>query len=195
MCSGIVSTMKRAEQYQPVDGEGLTEHEENSLKQWYLIMAKPNQDERAEINLVRQGYEVYRPMARVPKTRRGKRVMMVESLFPRYQFIRLQRLVDNWAPIRSTYGVLTLVRFGLIPAVVPEELVKFLRENESDFEKNAISLNDFKKNDRVKIIDGPLQGCEAIFQNYDGKERAILLLKFLGRTKKVAVGSGTLIGV
>jgi len=168
---------------------------DKSARQWFLIMAKPNQDERAETNLVRQGYDVYRPMARVPKMRRGKRVMVVESLFPRYLFIQLQRLVDNWAPIRSTYGVLTLVRFGLLPAVVPDGLVSFLRENEEDYEKRAVSLDDFKKNDRVRIVEGALQGCEAIFQSYDGKERAILLLKFLGQTKQVAVAVDALAGM
>jgi len=166
-----------------------------TLRQWFLIMAKPNQDERAHVNLQRQGYEVYRPLARVPKKQRGKRVVIVESLFPRYLFIHLQQLLDNWAPIRSTYGVLTLVRFGQLPAVVPDDLISFLQENEGDFEKRAVSLEDFKKNERVRIVAGPLRGCEAIFQRYDGKERAVLLLKFLGRVKKVVIPVPAVIGV
>jgi len=166
---------------------------EQSTRQWFLIMAKSGQDERAEINLSRQGYEVYRPLARVQKTRRGKRMVVVESLFPRYMFIHLQQLVDDWAPIRSTYGVLTLVRFGQYTAVVPDDLVSFIQIHEDDYEKRAISLNDFKKNTRVKIVEGALRGCEAIFQSYDGKERVILLLKFLGQIKKVVLPAPSII--
>ncbi len=166
---------------------------ENIEKQWFLLMAKPNQDERAEINLGRQGYDIYRPMAKVPKNRRGKRIFVVESLFPRYMFIRMSRLSDNWSPIRSTFGVSRLVRFGAMPPVVPDNLIKYLRGSEDVMERRAISLVDFKKNDKVKIVDGALRGCEAIFQCYEGKKRAALLIKLLGQQKKVVVHAATLV--
>jgi len=167
---------------------------ESMDKQWFLLMAKPNQDERAETNLQRQDFEVYRPMARVPKKRRGKRIFVVESLFPRYMFIHMSRLADNWSPIRSTYGVSQLVRFGALPPAVPDALIHYLRDSEGAFEQRAISLADFKKDDKVKIVDGALRGCEGIFQCYDGKERAALLIKILGRQKQVVVPAAALVG-
>ncbi|PIW56856.1 MAG: transcription/translation regulatory transformer protein RfaH, partial [Piscirickettsiaceae bacterium CG12_big_fil_rev_8_21_14_0_65_44_934] len=72
---------------------------------WYLVMAKPKQDEVAESQLAQQGYCVYRPEVILQKQRRGKMVALVESLFPRYLFVKLIEGVDSWGTIRSTKGV------------------------------------------------------------------------------------------
>lgn len=69
-------------------------------RQWYLLTSKPFKDELAEIELGKQGYEVYRPLAQRLRKQRGKLVKKTESLFPRYLFIALNELTDNWAPIR-----------------------------------------------------------------------------------------------
>ena len=156
-------------------------------KSWFLIMCKPNQDARAESNLVRQGYEIYRPLARVPKIRGGKRIYVVESLFPRYIFIHLDRVIDNWGPIRSTLGVSGLVQFGPNTPCVPNELIALIKANEHEYEKLAFDLEGFEKNELVRISDGPLAGCEAIFQAIDGKERAILLISILGAQKLIKI--------
>ena len=33
-----------------------------AARHWYLLQCKPRQDERAEENLLRQGYHCYRPL-------------------------------------------------------------------------------------------------------------------------------------
>ncbi|MNG06767.1 Transcription antitermination protein RfaH [compost metagenome] len=56
---------------------------------WYLVQCKPRQDERAEENLLRQGYACYRPQHSCERIVRGRRQPIVESLFPGYLFIQL----------------------------------------------------------------------------------------------------------
>jgi hypothetical protein len=34
------------------------------MKNWHLLMTKPNEDKRAEENLLNQGYELFRPVLR-----------------------------------------------------------------------------------------------------------------------------------
>ena len=82
-----------------------------SGKFWYLLYAKPRQEKIAVENLQRQNYAVYFPQVSMWRTRRGVRQKVVEPLFPRYLFIHLDSHTDNWAPIRSTLGVMSLVRF------------------------------------------------------------------------------------
>jgi transcriptional antiterminator RfaH len=163
-----------------------------SNSHWYLLTAKPNQDQRAADNLENQGYTIYRPLARVPRVRRGKRCYGIESMFPRYLFIRLDPDNDNWAPIRSTYGVSGFVKFGLYPSMVPDELIDYLQQHEEEFPGRAVTIEDFKQNDLVQVTEGAFKGCEGIFQKFDGEERAFILLHFLGHQRPVAVSTTVL---
>src|SRR4030065_2468428 len=101
-------------------------------KSWYLVYAKPRQEEVALTNLVRQGYGAYLPRVREARKRQGRRIMVVDPLFPRYLFIYLDTHTDNWGPIRSTLGVASLVRFGQEPACIPDELIDFLKTREGE---------------------------------------------------------------
>ncbi len=88
---------------------------------WYLVQCKPRQDERAEENLLRQGYECSRPACRRERLLRGQMQHVQESLFPGYLFIHMPQGA-NWAPLRSTRGVARVVAFGGRPLAVSHEL-------------------------------------------------------------------------
>jgi transcriptional antiterminator RfaH len=63
---------------------------------------------------------------------RGRYRSLVEPMFPRYLFIQLDDEGDDWGPIRSTIGVANMVRFGMMPARVPDGLVQLLRGREDE---------------------------------------------------------------
>ncbi len=95
----------------------------DTQKAWYLIYTKPRQERYARENLERQGYEVYLPLMKDRRRRKGRYVEIVDALFPRYLFIHLDQDTDNWSPIRSTFGVSGLVYFGFKPARVASDFV------------------------------------------------------------------------
>lgn len=160
--------------------------EDIAKREWYLLTCKPRQDDRAEENLIRQNYEVYRPIAKRLHRHRGKMLVRTESLFPRYIFIHLDDgLADNWAPIRSTYGVSAFVRANkeILPPPVPEKLILDLKGREKILGDKAFDLDHFHKGQKVIITDGPFKGLEAVFDKYDGEERSMILLKLLETTR------------
>ena len=159
----------------------------NESKSWFVVTSKPRQDAYAEEQLNSQGYNTYRPIAVREQRRRGKLVKVTESLFPRYMFIELDVERDNWSPIRSTYGVSGFVQFGGTPMSVPESLVENLRHREAQYQGRAIDLDRFHKGDVVVIKSGPFEGLNAVFERYNGEERAILLMNILHEQAKVAV--------
>ncbi len=142
---------------------------------WYLVQSRPRQAERAEFNLRNQGYVVYHPRLSIERIRRGRRLFCEEPLFPNYLFIRLQRWVDNWHPLRSTRGVARLVGFGGEPQPVDDALIDDIRRRLS---KQSVEPA-LEAGQPVKITDGPFRGLDAIFQSYDGEQRAILLIELL----------------
>lgn len=149
---------------------------ESHKREWYLVYCKPRQELVAQTNLERQGYEIYLPMIRNSKRSNGRRITCVEPLFPRYLFIHLAKGLDSWSPIKSTIGVSHLVKFGLEPAKVPDNLVQTLMQQADEggiFDSKQMEL---KPGDHVRIADGIMEGYEGILLARTSKERVMILL-------------------
>ena len=154
---------------------------------WYVIHAKPRQEHRALLNLENQGYQCYLPQRAAQKLRRGVLEVLQEPLFPRYFFICLDASQSgkSWAPIRSTLGVSRLLTFGNEPARVDPRLIDILREQEQYVPVAATRLHN--PGDRVRIIDGPFAGLEAIYQMDNGESRAMVLIELLSKPTKLTL--------
>ena len=150
-------------------------------KSWYLVYTKPRGEETALANLARQGYEVYFPRVQLMRKRQRGRMAVVEPLFPRYLFIRLDNQSDNWAPIRSTLGVTSLVRFGHEPAKVPDDLIRFLQQQEDSDGLRHWTDPAIEAGDHVRVADGAFQGYKGILLARSSRERVFVLLDILGK--------------
>ncbi|MEE4296172.1 MAG: transcription/translation regulatory transformer protein RfaH [Wenzhouxiangella sp.] len=155
---------------------------------WHAVFCKPRQDERAEFHLRNQGFETFLPRVRESRVRNGKRQLIVESMFPRYLFIKLATDGQDWAPIRSTRGAVGLVRHGNDIATVPAAIVEDLRQRVDDH--GVVHLGgtiEFQPNETIEITDGPLAGYRALFQARTGPERVAVLLTLLNHERRVEV--------
>lgn len=153
---------------------------------WYAVCCKPRQEAIAEENLLRQGYRVYLPRIRNAHHRRGQWIDVVEPLFPRYLFIRVDPTLRSTAPVRSTRGAIGLVRFGGQPAAIPEEVIDALAQREApDSGLHQDNRPLFCTGESIKLTEGPLAGMEGIFVEEDGEKRVTVLLELLGKSNKV----------
>lgn len=150
-------------------------------RNWYLVYTKPRMEQVAEQNLQRQGYETYLPMLHQPRRRNGRYHKSIEPCFPRYLFIYLDTKTDNWAPIRSTVGVAKMIEFGGVPALVPNNLITMLRNNESADGLQQIQEPVIKTGDQVVIIEGPFAGYRGIYQQQQSRERVAILMDIVGK--------------
>lgn len=158
------------------------------MERWFAISCKPRQEWVARDNLLRQGFHVYLPRIQVKKRRRSQWVDVIEVLFPRYLFIRIDPAKNSIAPIRSTLGVVGLVRFGGQPAVVADEVMNALFQRENpDTRLHQDNQPLFNVGEPVRMIEGPLAGLEGIFVQEEGEKRVIVLLELLGKANKVRV--------
>ena len=147
-----------------------------SQPRWYLIQCRARQHERAQEHLQRQGFECYCPLYEREHVRRGRKELTSAALFPSYLFIRLDRVHDNWLPIRSTRGVMQIVRFNENPLPVADGIVEAIRRRT---EGQRIREPHLRSGQRVIITDGCFSGLEAIFVASHGDERVMLLLNIL----------------
>ena len=173
-----------AQTMQKCSASGVSSRYDHAPMHWLLAYTKPRQEALAEEHLRRQGFEVLCPQLRVQKLRRRKWAWVEDPLFPRYLFVGATD-EQSWAPVRSTVGVTSLVRFGGQVAEVPLKLIEGLR-NAAEEPRAARPM--FQHGQRVRIVTGDYATLEAVFDLAEGEERATVLLELLGRQSRVRVG-------
>jgi transcriptional antiterminator RfaH len=154
---------------------------------WHLVHTKPRGEARALENLERQGFEVFLPMITLQKVRRGKLTSVTEPMFSRYLFIRTTAIMQDLSLVRSTLGVIQLVRFGAVPAKVPNDWVEAMRLQPAVHEKL------FNAGDKLLIGNGMLKGLDAIYVQPDGETRAIVLINLLSKPHMVSYETANLL--
>ena len=162
-------------------------HMNNNQQNWYLVFTKVKAERKAQEHLNRQGYSIYLPMTQKKIRRNGKYIYTTEPFFPRYMFIKLNTDTDNWSPIRSTIGVACIVRFGGVPAIVPEGLIDALRIEEDAIGLQPVVEKKLSAGEKITVIDGPFAGYQGICQQIKGSERVAILLDIVGRNTQVVL--------
>lgn len=159
--------------------------------QWFAVYSKPRQESVALAHLQNQGFECFLPMASNPYQKaKSQRRKPAEPLFPRYLFLNAIAEVQNLATVRSTRGVVTLVRSGSELVKVPAEIIQALKARQ-DASTGLIALDatPLIPGDKVEVFDGPMAGAKGILQERCGATRSILLMSILGRETTLTVES------
>ncbi|MBZ0333197.1 transcription/translation regulatory transformer protein RfaH [Marinobacter sp. AL4B] len=150
---------------------------------WYALQHKPAQGDRAVQHLQNQEIACFYPKIEVEKIKAGKRARRLESLFPGYIFVRLEQTDPMWAKLRSTRGVLRMVSFANKPAAIADEVIEHIKAGMG----KVAEQGGIKAGQAIELDDGPFKGLGAIFQAYDGEERAIVLISFMQKQQRVSV--------
>jgi transcriptional antiterminator RfaH len=158
------------------------------VAQWYVVQCKPREERRALENLRRQGFSCYLPMLTVEKLRHHCVRSVLEPLFPGYLFISLNELTDNWHPIRSTRGVVQLVRIREYPIPMPDTVIESIRAR---LATDGFRVPHLRPGEAVRITEGPFTQVEAIFVANDGQERVVLLMNILNHEQRMSFPART----
>lgn len=146
------------------------------MKSWYLLYCKRGQILRAKEHLERQTVNCWTPIVAIEKIVRGKRIEVIEALFPNYLFAEFDPENIHTTTVSATRGVSHFVRFGTQPAVIPATVIADMQAHAVD---KIIAPEVPKPGDIVKIIDGVFAGLQAIYTEPDGETRSMLLLNML----------------
>lgn len=150
---------------------------------WYALQHKPAQGDRALAHLQNQGIACFYPKIQVEKIKAGKRTQRFEALFRGYLFVNLEQTDPNWAKLRSTRGVLRIVSFANKPAAIADNVIQQVKNGLDSVKKQG----GLKFGEAVQLSEGPFEGINAVFQAYDGEERAIVLISFMQKQQRVKV--------
>ena len=153
------------------------------MRRWYVVEALPRSEERAAINLQRQGMRTYLPRYRKRRRHARKVELVPAALFPGYLFVRLDVTAEPWRRVNGTFGCRQLVCDGEMPAPLPRGVIRALkaREDEDGFVLFGLPADGFRRGDRVRITDGPLAERMGLVDSVTDAQRVVLLLDMLGR--------------
>jgi transcriptional antiterminator RfaH len=158
---------------------------------WFAVYTKPRQEHTALLNLEGQSFECYLPMTDERRQRDiGGRKTRDTPLFPRYLFLNAAPELQSMATVRSTPGVVGLVRAGFELVSIPSSVIAALKSRmHPSTGLIAIDGIALASGDKVRVSDGPFAALEGIFKEHRGGHRSLMLLEILGR--KIAVDINT----
>lgn len=160
---------------------------------WYCLRTKPR-SERLASQALRQelGLEVFCPFVRFERARRSGKLWVTEAMFPCYLFARFP-FSSQYRQIQALRGVVKIVGFGSLPAVVDERIIEELRRSVKD-EETIVIPTQVKVGEEINVISGPFQGLNAVVTRVmPAKERVAVLLEVLGMEREIEVAMGSVL--
>lgn len=154
---------------------------------WCVAHTQPSKELVAKQHLLDQGYEAYLPRFKKICRHARKIEERLVPLFPRYIFIGMDLSSAKWGNINNTRGISYLLMSDTTnPAKVPTPVINELRAQEIGESIVApLSLINFIKGKKVRVLEGAFREQIAIFESMDDKSRVQLLLTFMGREMKM----------
>ena len=150
------------------------------MKRWFVVNTRAGQEDRAEVNLRRQGYTVWLPsFSRLRKHARQTTTVRA-AVFPGYLFVEFDPDATRWYPILSTFGVRRLLCNEGRPAPVPARFLDDLKAHLSVDGTAPEVLPKLEPGAELEIVSGPFAGNIATFLGLAAQERVRVLLNILG---------------
>ena len=154
---------------------------------WYVLHSKPRKEDFLLDQLKSHGFEAYCPFVRVVTV--NPRARKIRPYFPGYVFLQADLGQSKASSLQWMPGATGFVSFDGIPARVPEGLIPTLRQRVDEVNASGGELlHELKPGDRVRVVEGPFAGYEAIFDvRLPGSERVRVLLKLLQQRRQLPV--------
>jgi transcriptional antiterminator RfaH len=160
---------------------------EARMSAWYVVNTHPHQEERAWVNLRRQGYGMCLPRLRKVRRHARREDMVLTPLFPGYLFVRLAPELQAWRAINATFGVRRLLCEGERPRALPAAFVEALEQRMDLDGAVAQPESEFMVGEPLRLLSGPFADHIGTMLHVADKDRIALLLSLLGREVKVVV--------
>jgi len=151
---------------------------------WMLAKTKSNQEKRAKINLINQGFMCYLPILNTKKHIKNTWMDIKEAMFSGYLFIKFAKNIKNLHKINNTFGVnkLLINKDTGMPYIINDHDMDIIQEVVK-FNNN----NEFAAGDSVIVNKGKLSKFAGVFLERCSKYRAKLLINIINNNQEVVV--------
>ncbi len=143
------------------------------MKKWYVIQTKVREEDRATFFLRQVGIEIYFPKMEVCTMTGTKATMARKPLFPNYIFAHFDAQKDLFS-VSWAKGVQKVLPESPTPVPLDEEIMESIKSLAG--KDNVVRKRNFKKNERVRVIRGPMKDVMGIFENWASDRGRVRIL-------------------
>jgi transcriptional antiterminator RfaH len=155
-----------------------------STRHWYALRSGAHKENILYKQLVSKEIECFFPCVKVNPV--NPRSAKWRPLFPNYMFVRID--LDETGNSLFEYLPFSqgLVELGGEPASISEKLIQGIQQAlQSINERGGMEFNELTAGTRIRVIEGPFQGYEGIFDmKLSGSDRVLILLN-LSRNRQI----------
>jgi transcription antitermination factor NusG len=151
---------------------------------WLAVHTRHQHENLASRSLSYKGFEVFLPVYRRVRRWSDRTKELSAPLFPGYVFLRGE--LKQQIGILTTPGVLGLVGFAGIPAIIPDVEIEAVRQTIA----RSLQVEPYpflKYGDLVRVKSGPLEGIEGILVRNKTQFRLVLSVQLLQKSVGVEV--------
>lgn len=163
---------------------------------WCVLQCKPYKEEFVHKELSYNNVEHYFPAIHVKPV--NPRSRKIRPYFPGYIFVHINLDDENQtASLRWVPGTVGLVSFDGLVSDVPDSLINALQKRVAELPAKLAAEQALNPGDRVRVVYGPFEGYEGIFDmNLSGKERVQVLIRYLrDNVRRVEISRSSLVKV
>jgi transcription antitermination factor NusG len=151
---------------------------------WYAAYTRSNHELRVVEQLIQRSVECFLPQYERVRRWKDRRVTLRMPLFPGYVFVRLA--LQDRLQVLQIPSVARLVGFGSLPTPLPGEQIVALRQGMAS-KLIAQPCACLAVGRRVRIIRGPLEGCDGILLRKKGNLHVVVSIHLIQRSMAVQI--------
>lgn len=152
------------------------------MKNWYALYTRPRHEKKAFDILIEKGEEAYLPLLKQKRQWKNRKKEVELPLFNSYLFCYFD--YKDRFDILQTHGIIKIINFKGIPAVVPEWQIEALKTMLANPESLRME-NYFRQGDLVEVMSGPFMGLKGTVATIKGESRLIVTIDGIMQTLSV----------
>src|SRR5262245_23120101 len=165
-------------------GYGFTNSPEQfRTESWYAVYTRTRHEKSVAEQCKQRGVVTFLPLYCMQRLWKQRRAKVLLPLFPSYIFVRIA--LQDRLRVLGIPGIVSIVSFRGVPAVVPEAQIDSLSKAVSLGRANpAVYLQSGK---RVRVTAGPLVGLEGIVVDVRGEVKVIVSFEWMSRSVAISL--------
>ena len=156
------------------------------MEYWYALYTRSRNEKKVYDLLLEKNQEVFLPLVTKVRLWKDRKKKVEMALFSSYLFARFD--YKNRFDILQTKGVIKIVNFKGIPAIVPDWQINSLKKMLEIPEKIRLE-NYIKVGAEVEVIEGVFKGMRGSIQTIKGDMRLTVSIAGIMQTISVEIDS------
>ncbi|NOQ25957.1 MAG: UpxY family transcription antiterminator [Bacteroidales bacterium] len=148
-------------------------------KYWFALYTKSRSEKKVNQEFINKGIECYLPLEKKLKLWSDRKKWVEEPFFRSYIFVKTEE--HELQNALNTIGVVSVIKFGGIPAKVQEEHINIIKSILATNEDLELSTENFNPGEKVEVESGSLKGLFGELVHHLNKYKVLVRIESINQ--------------